>query len=186
MQRRTRAEFVRSTSVTIVVAARISSITGARSAARAYADTSKCLPMPRSASGSIAQRKLPRVLAKRLRLPRQRGSGVRAPFRRCRGEKGAEGVFHFGCGIFATISSFFAQAALRDGFSSPCRAGTACRGPHEHLDIDFDLLLTFGAACALDRFARAHLSRRRTLDHSGSPFCQSGPTSRAGSCAIRS
>jgi hypothetical protein len=36
------------------------------------------LTYARSASGSIAQRKLPRALAKRLRLPRQRGSGARA------------------------------------------------------------------------------------------------------------
>jgi hypothetical protein len=111
--------------------------------------------------------------------------GCKGPFRRCRGEKGAEGVFHFGCGIFATISSFFAEAALRDGFSSPCRAGTACRGPHEHLDIDSDSAVNVrGGLRPRPLRAGAPLAPADS-DHSGSPFCQSGPTSRAGSCAIR-
>ena len=46
----------------------------------------------------------------------------------------------------------------------PCHAGATCRGRMSISTLILVLLLTFGVACALDRFARRHNARSRIVD----------------------
>jgi hypothetical protein len=100
--------------------------------------------------------------------------GCKGPFRRCRGEKGAQKKFSTSAVGFLQRSVLFSlKPHFGTDFLLLSRRDNMQGGRMSISTLILILLLTFGAACALDRFARAHLSRR------------SGPTSRAGSCAIR-
>ena len=46
----------------------------------------------------------------------------------------------------------------------PCHGGATCRGRMSTSTLILVLLLTFGVACALDRFARRHNARSRIVD----------------------
>jgi len=53
-------------------------------------------------------------------------------------------------------AAFFADATVQDGFSFICRAGTTGTGGRMTIStLILILLLTFGVACVLDRFARS-------------------------------
>ena len=67
-----------------------------------------------------------------------------------------EDVFHFDCGICATIHYFFVRAIARDGFFCSHVAQEQQAGGRMTIStLILVLLLTFGAACALDRLARS-------------------------------
>jgi hypothetical protein len=56
-----------------------------------------------------------------------------------KGEKGTGEFSTAVCGIFATISSFFAEATMRDEFSFfPVAWGQHAGGPHDRFNISSD------------------------------------------------
>ena len=69
-----------------------------------------------------------------------------------KGEKGTGEFSTAVCGIFATISSFFAEATMRDEFSFSLSHGDNMQGGRMTVStLVLILLLTFGAAGALER-----------------------------------
>jgi hypothetical protein len=72
------------------------------------------------------------------------------------------GVFHFHCGIFATVSSFFTEVTLPDEFLALLSRRNNMQGGRMSVSTLFlILLMTFVVACALDRFFQSRSARQR-------------------------